>query len=62
MHMVFKVFMGLTTAPAIAFALDYLVHDAFSNSVTRLSVTVTNSSIWRTISALAASYRADQIR
>ena len=37
---VFKVFMGLTTAPAMAFALDYLVHDAFNNSDHSIVVTV----------------------
>ena len=37
---VFKVFMGLTTAPAMAFALDYLVHDAFSISDHSIVVTV----------------------
>ena len=40
---VFKVFMGLITAPAIAFALDYLVHDAFNNSDHSIVVTVAGS-------------------
>ena len=32
--------MGLTTAPAMAFAVDYLVHDAFNISDHSIVVTV----------------------